>query len=305
MSLQTADDLPEWSPEYVSRISQERVKIHPDGIPTLSVLANMSLPSEACPHPGLGQTKEYAAYRKEYHYKYIEGRVFEIAPPMVERIVKLKSWQDKQDAVDELFESIEEQIKNEEEILGLHPHFPSWIVKAVEAYLTKVQSGELKPSTMKVDAGAKAVDVDPIFIDCYDPTEPDEMVPSILSPLKPHPRDGPGRMVEEWQLAAHKKTKRILVRAATRTIAKTLEEKEASRIFVHGRRGVGKVRSILSHYSKRESNGARSTHWCFVALFSLPFWHPLWRHRESRGVWSCTFQTAIDSERMVSLSHPI
>ena len=255
MSLQTADDLPEWSPEYVSRISQERVKIHPDGIPTLSVLANISLPAEACPHPGLGQTKEYAAYRKDYHYKYIEGRVFDIAPPKVDRIVKLKTWQDKQDAVDELFESVEEQLKNEEEILGLHPHFPSWIVKAVEAYLTKVQSGDLKPSI------AKESEVEPVFMDCYDQIEPDEMVPSILSPLKPHPREGPGRMVEEWQLAAHKKTKRILVRAATRTIAKTLEEKEASRIFVHGRRGVGKVRSIQRRLGYW--NGHSSPHFIF------------------------------------------
>jgi hypothetical protein len=29
MSSATFDDLPDWSPEYVSRISQERVKIHP------------------------------------------------------------------------------------------------------------------------------------------------------------------------------------------------------------------------------------------------------------------------------------
>ena len=29
MSSTTVDDLPDWSPEYVSRISQERVKIHP------------------------------------------------------------------------------------------------------------------------------------------------------------------------------------------------------------------------------------------------------------------------------------
>jgi hypothetical protein len=29
MSSTTIDDLPDWSPEYVSRISQERVKIHP------------------------------------------------------------------------------------------------------------------------------------------------------------------------------------------------------------------------------------------------------------------------------------
>jgi hypothetical protein len=29
MSSGTADDLPEWSPEYVSRVAQERVKFHP------------------------------------------------------------------------------------------------------------------------------------------------------------------------------------------------------------------------------------------------------------------------------------
>ncbi len=252
MSLQTADDLPDWSPEYVSRISQERVKLHPDGIPTLSVLASMSLPPEASPHPGLGQAKDYAEYRKEYHYNYIAGRVFAIAQPKVERIVKLKTWEEKQDAVDELFESVEEQIRKEEVILGLQPQFPGWVTKALEDFLTKVQNGELKPSTKKVDAIANDAAAEPIFMDCYDDKEPDEMVPSILSPLKPHPRDGPGRMVEEWQLAAHKKTKRILVRPVTRTIAKTLLEMESSRIFVHGRRGVGKVRSIPS--SSTEGN---------------------------------------------------
>jgi hypothetical protein len=29
MSTGTADDLPEWSPDYVSRVAQERVKLHP------------------------------------------------------------------------------------------------------------------------------------------------------------------------------------------------------------------------------------------------------------------------------------
>jgi len=251
MSLQTADDLPEWSPEFVSRISQERIQIHPDGIPSISTLATLSLPPEACPHPGLGQTKEYAAYRKQYYYNYIQSKVFDLIPSRVEKISKLKTWEEKQNEVDELFESVEEQLRKEEEILGLHPHFGGWVSKAIEEYLSQVQKGELKPSTTStnkrttVDTTTTTTttpDMVPIFMDCFDEKEPDEMVPSILSPLKPHPRDGPGRMVEEWQLAAHKKTKRILLRPATQTIAKTLEKKEASRIFVHGRRGVGKVR---------------------------------------------------------------
>ena len=58
MSTQTADDLPNWSPEFVSRISQERVQLCPEGIPTLAALASMPLPPPACPHPGLGQAKE-------------------------------------------------------------------------------------------------------------------------------------------------------------------------------------------------------------------------------------------------------
>lgn len=243
MSLQTADDLPEWSSEFVSRISQERVKVYPDGIPTLSALATMSVPPEVCPHPGLGKTKEYAAYRKQYHYDYISKQVQEMAKPKIDRILKLSTWEQKQEAVDELFETVEESLRNQEEILGLHPQFGTWVSTSLEEYLTKVQSGELKNGSNNSDGTAE-----PVFMDCFDSNEPDEIVPSILSPLKPHPREGPGRMVEEWQLAANKKTKRILVRASTKQIAETLEKNDVSRILVHGRKGVGKVRRRRLNY---------------------------------------------------------
>ena len=239
MSLQTADDLPGWSSEFVSRISQERVKVYPDGVPTLAALASMSVPSEPCPHPGLGQTKEYAAYRKKYHYDYVSKQVEEIAKPIVDRIMKISTWEQKQDAVDEMFETVEEQLRNQEEILGLHPDFGTWVSTALEEYLAKVQSGDAsKGSSNATDS----VPVEPVFMDCFSSDEPDDIVPKILSPLKPHPRDGPGRMVEEWQLAANKKTKRILLRACTQKIADTLEKNDVSRILVHGRKGVGKVR---------------------------------------------------------------
>lgn len=245
MSLQTYDDLPEWSPEFVSRISQERVKVYSEGIPILSVLASMSLPPEACPHPGLGKTKEYAAYRKEVHYRHIAQKAQELAKPKVERILKLKTWEEKQDAVDELFESVEEQLRNQEEILGLHPEFPNWVGMALEEYLTDFKVGESKDSVKKSDAASKDAEAEPLFMDCFDPNEPDEIVPTILSPLRPHPRDGPGRMVEEWQLSANKKTKRILMRACTRKVAEALEKNDVSRVFVHGRRGVGKVPNLM------------------------------------------------------------
>lgn len=244
MSVQTADDLPQWTPEFVSRISQERVKIYPDGIPTLSALATMSLPPEPCPHPGLGKTKEYAAFRKKFHYNQIAKKVEDLAKPKLDAILKLTQWQEKQDAVDELFESVEEQLRTQEEILGLHPDFGKWVEKALEKYLTKVKYGDVKVDADKTETESRDADAEPIFMDCYNKDDGESMVPSILLPLAPHPRDGPGRMVEEWELAAHKTTKRILMRQSTRKVAETLMQQESSRIFVCGRKGVGKVRYI-------------------------------------------------------------
>lgn len=240
-SSQTFDELPEWSPEYVSRISQERVKLHPDGIPSLAALATMPLPAQASPHPTLGKAKTYAAYRKKTHSEYVAGLVANAAPARLERILKLTSWEEKQDAVDELYEGIENELREKEEILGKHPEFGKWVSKAIEDILTKVQSGGMESIT----AEAVSKTVDPVFMDCFESGNEDEIVPPVLSPLKPHPKDGPGKMVEEWELAANKNTKRILIRECTKTIADSIENKNGSRVFIHGRRGVGKVCSFL------------------------------------------------------------
>jgi hypothetical protein len=250
-----------------------------DGIPTLSALAKLALPPPACAHPGSeGQTKKYAAFRKRFHYKYILEQVEALAKPRVEAIAKLPAWQDKQDAVDVLFETIEVELKQQEDILGLHPKFGEWVERALEEYLRTAQK-QSTPSKSKVKTEAKegadsVTDEDdddstssdskieafagdaetdvpgndegalPVFMDCFSPEEPNQMVPNILSPLKVHPNMGPGRMVEEWELSAHKASKRILLRQCTRSIAQTLEENDTSRIFVHGRKGAGKVRTF-------------------------------------------------------------
>jgi hypothetical protein len=240
-----------------------------DGIPTLRTLAQLPLPPPAVPHPGLsGQAREYDAARDEYHYNYIVQKVATLSSSPLAKIMTLKDWQDKQDAVDELFETVESDLKEQEQVLGLHPKFGYWVETALEEHLQNVllqQQQQQQPKAADLGAGEEGSAskegsavattepikdeaqqaANPVFMDCYNPEEPDEMVPSILNPLKPHPNDGPGRMVEEWELSAHSATKRILIRQPTRFIAKTLVENEVSRIYVHGRKGVGKVRSLL------------------------------------------------------------
>lgn len=62
----------------------------------------------------------------------------EKAEPAVKKILALKSWADKQDAVDLLFESVEAELGEEETVLGLHPRFGEWVEKALQKYLEKV-----------------------------------------------------------------------------------------------------------------------------------------------------------------------
>ena len=91
-------------------------------------------------------------------------------------------------------------------------------------------------------------------------------------PLQSHHKEGTGRMVEEWDLAANKATKRIMVRQCVRDIAQTLEEagKEGSdnvtrRVYVKGKAGVGKV-----SLSGRKFEVSGSCTFCsYISLISI------------------------------------
>ena len=195
--------------------------------------------------PGMpGKSKVYQQVQELHHYNYVSQKVSEMAEPRISAILSLKDWHDKQDAVDELFENVEAELKTKEEILGLHPRFGHWVERALEEYLRgHQQRGE--ESDGDTLGGAPSNDDDmasPIFMDCFSTDDdPEAVVPSILSPLQPHPHDGPGRMVEEWEMAAHKATKRILLRQCTRSIARALEDPYVARVYLHGQKGAGKV----------------------------------------------------------------
>ena len=115
-----------------------------------------------------------------------------------------------------------------------------------------------------------AVDI-PVFMDCFDPiidgggnmdddTSTTPIVPKILHPLKVHKHGGAGKMVEEWELSAHTTTKRIMIRDTTKQIAHTLisdegEGSSSKRIYVHGKKGVGKSATLASIVASSRKSG--------------------------------------------------
>ena len=252
------DDLPDWTPDSASKLSRERLKILEGGVPTLAELSKISLPPPPPPHPS-SAAKEYAAHRRRLQYKYILGRVASLAKVEVARIEKLATWEEKQDAVDELFESIEFTLKKKEVVLGRHPLFPMWVEQALEEYLESVQKPDSEDDFMEKTEDAMDEEALPIFMELFDPSDVEggstPAVPKILHPLQPHPKDGDGRMVEEWEISAHDEARRIMLRQSTRQIARVLCQNTSSRVYVHGDRGVGKTAALLSIVAAARKSG--------------------------------------------------
>ena len=138
MANQKIEDLPQWTPECVSRTSRERVNVYPEKIPTLTALARLPLPMRTHPNPGEGFTKEYTLYRRDAIFKHVKKCVRAKAEARVMSIQSLRTWDEKQEAVDKLFEEVEFELKKDEVILGRQPQFGEWVEKALEEYLIEV-----------------------------------------------------------------------------------------------------------------------------------------------------------------------
>jgi small subunit ribosomal protein S29 len=312
--------LPDWSAALVSRVSRERVQIYngatdttsaaaddtpkaaaaPPCIPTLTQLATLPLPPPPHVHPGHGgTTKAYALARQRHIISYVAAQVAELAAPRVAAIQTLQSWEDKQDAVDALFEGIEFTLQQKEVILGKHPKFGLWVERSLEAYLKSIQKKEAvgddagkavddaTEQATPVEAAAIAspdettIDMEtamdttfstvgpqlptteqdaaalPLFVDCFGSSDdPEANIPHILSPLGPLVRGtNQGRMMEEWELAAHKTTKRILLRQATRAAAHFCATHPVARVLVTGRQGTGKTAALLTLVAAARQEG--------------------------------------------------
>lgn len=280
-----------------------------DGIPTLKEIVNKAdmLPPSYPQHPATGNPKPYLKYRKNLQKQAIYNAVSELAQPHVEGILNLESWEDKQNAVDDLFESIDQQMKEVREdmtVLRNQPLFENDVEKSLQQYLRSVvkeeqikienevsSSSSSTPNTNgegdddnNDDDDATATNEDdaedsesePIPVEAKQGPEPyfmdllavpsaemdEEGVPKIIYPLKTHAKDGAGRMVEEWELAAHDKTKRIMVRECIAKAAKIMDEAAAEegsvvcrRVYLTGGTGVGKTAALAALVASARTSG--------------------------------------------------
>lgn len=276
MAGRTFDDIEEWVPTNATRKSLEAVKVHPDGVPTLRQLASLTLPPSPPPHPGRGTPSIYAAHRKRQNRQRILTAISTLASSDMRRIATSTTltWDEKQDAVDELYETMPEKVRKVEPVLGKQPDFEE----------KKKEDDKKKEVAKKEEVEA----VVPLFIDLlaaknsnpsddeednffYGETD-DHGVPNLVYPLKSHGPDDTthvGRMTEEWDLAAHKKTKRILIRGATKEVAEALADAievgsegkgRPARVAIHGAAGAGKTALLSSIVASSRMSGCVVTY---------------------------------------------
>jgi len=136
-STMTYEEIPDWTPEAVSPVSRDRVQVLPEKIPTVAQLARLPLPPPIHPHPTF--PRAYAFARDRELAKRVQDQVVLKAEPRVAELQRVAlSAEEKQERVDELFETVEFELKQEMEVLGRHPSFGTWVEKSLEAYLTRV-----------------------------------------------------------------------------------------------------------------------------------------------------------------------
>jgi len=294
------DDLPDWSKELCSRVSLERIRVHRDGIPTIETLATTPLPPPPPPHPANGNPSPYNKHRKDRIYSHIQTAVSDFASPQIDRILALgdDNWDAKQDAIDDLFEKVQTSVaKNAKGVVsGVHgddfvgsvlasqPNFPILVERALEAFLRDAVKQEKTVAASTDDVGSTSTSEEghdddakdehaiPIFMDFHKIKDSDAkadfdgVVPKLLHPLKIHAKNGPGRMIEEWELAANSTTKRIMARHCMRDVARclltastedstTAIDEEGCRIYVRGEKGTGKTATLAAIVASARLSG--------------------------------------------------
>ena len=97
-------------------------------------------------------------------------------------------------------------------------------------------------------------------MDCFDDQSDTktDVAPKILHPLKYNTKQATrGSMVEEWAVAAHKTTKRIMIRQSTKQITQLIaaNTKKPKRVLVTGRQGVSKTATLTAIVASDRSSG--------------------------------------------------
>ena len=252
------EDLPDWTPEVISAEALNRVIVL-DKVLTLHQLSTLPLPPPAPVVPA-HEPKKYAAYRQEVERTLIASKVRALADTRVQHILQLDS-EFQQDAIDELFELVEAEMRQAQGVLAIEREtkekftqppqakFELMVEDALSDYLKEVYADQLKKSQSEQDkkelqsSDQSQLITDqtakPVFMDVFKSSLGKDRVYAVTG--------ASGGIVEEWDMSANKNTRRILLRRCIREVAKHIVEAEnntdnpATKIFVKGHRGVGKV----------------------------------------------------------------
>merc|ERR1712127_141042 len=97
----------------------------------LGQLAKLELPTALPPHPGHGEPATYAKFRKGRNKRKLRTAIQVSVHADLEKIMKLESWEEKQEAVDGLFEVIAERVGEREPVLAKLPDFDAAVEKGL------------------------------------------------------------------------------------------------------------------------------------------------------------------------------
>jgi hypothetical protein len=322
MADETWEDIEEWKPSLATRKSLESVRVYNintrsatndgggvRGVPTLTVLSTLALPTTLPPHPGHGAPTIHANHRKKTIMRQLRTSIQIVIHDDILKIMNhMSTYNERQAAVDVLYETIHDKVREREPVLCKLPNFAQLVEEGLEDVLSMVQEsmtrqakvektknkkkgmmmktteldnekdiatattnglksvpagGDIQKQPIVIDENiidVMGVNIEPpipIFMDIlaatrhlhtlqqeykqlpssdvaastpppripppttntFFATTNDVNVPNLLYPLTNHPKMGVGRMVEEWQLAANKETKRIMIRDAMKEIS--------------------------------------------------------------------------------------
>lgn len=280
------DDLPDWDESVVSALAKKNVKVFEGGVPTLEELSELPLPPSVASHP-VYNAQAYVKYYRKQEFKRIYKEVKKISKPRITKILALESDLERQEAIDLLYETIEEEMMEKEGVrLGDKARFSKLVERATMKVLmdtnrsieeqNAIIEGESKVDG-DVDAESKensnkpetptaspmeSIDMDdamPIFMDLYSTYE-SESSPNKEEEKNWFPVSGPARGVpEEWELAAHKTTKRIMLRECMKTVAdliqKAVSMDKGTQICLTGPCGSGKSAALNAIVASARQSG--------------------------------------------------
>ena len=270
------EDLPVWSLDTVSDTSKNRLVLYSDdsssehkNIPTLKAMSEMALPLPAPPLPS-DNRKSYKKYRKNAEKRTILKAVANIAEVRVARILRMDDDVAKQEAVDELFESIEEDVFEKMPEISLlykgHPKSQELFQKALTSYLIAVRRQEQQrhelSGSVSNDSNEDSedkLDLDVEELAQYIVGKEDAGSVPLFMDLKNNGLNEyfaitgvSGGIKEDWELAADPESRPIMLREPMRRIAQILIQSDKggapSRVFITGKKGVGKVRYMFVCY---------------------------------------------------------